>query len=201
MLFPIVILSIIGLSGLIALWLSITFVAFDIYKSGQNLDSSISLAKLSKTLQYILLVWFIALGVVFMNTDTGSLYPFAAYALFMIGFTYLIYKMYGNILSPIRRISIDDGSKKSSQLINKSLARYQSDESEKRAEKDYENVKKFFWTSNVIISAGVLINFWMNDTEGVSVLEVVLGSVGLVLILQIFFMPIYFISKKVISLL
>ena len=196
MTFLVIMLNVLALSAFTVLWLSISFIAIEIYKTKSNVDSAMSLARISNVLRLIVLVWFILLGIAFTTAD--NLLPLVLYVVLFVGIYGYIYRLYGNILKTVSSIRKDGDSDKSRALIINSITKYERSKTNLTKQKDFAKFRKFFWGLNLLICLGTLVNFWIMDTGESPFWEVVAGSVIMVLMLQILFVPIYLIVRKIV---
>jgi len=194
-LFITIMLNVFALAAFSVIWLSISFIAFDIYKSGKNVPSAVSLAKISNILKWLVLLWITLLGAAMTTAD--NMVPVFLYILLFSGIFYYIYKLYGDILKSVSNIRKDDGSKKSHELIHSSLVTNDRHRTNAYKKAKFNKFRTFFWSLNAAISAGALINFWIMDTGGIGPLELFVASIMLVGMLQVLFLPIYFVVKKI----
>lgn len=197
MMFLIVLLNTFGLTAFIAIWLSMAFVAIGLYKSGKNLDFAISLAKITSIMQYLLLAWFIALGVAWLNAD--NIVWIFIYILYFVGILILIRKFYGNVISALYNLSKEDGTTMSKQIARKSIEAINLPSQKKTKNKPSLKIfYTFFWILNITISVGAVINAVVNDSQGSSLAENLVMIVSLVLMIQVILLPLMWVVKKVI---
>ena len=199
MAFYIILLNTFGLTAFIVLWLSLTFVAIGLYKKGNDTKAAISLAKLTIIMQFLLLVWFVFLGIAWANSDTKNpIWP-VLYITYFVGLFILIRKFYGDVIGAIFSISKENGTKSSVELARKSLEAVNLPN--KKDASGRPNLKIFYifyWVLNISITTGAVVNALVNDSETIPVVELMIMLVFLVILIQIVMLPLLWIVRKVI---
>lgn len=185
-----------GLAAFMAIWLSITFVSFGIYKSEKNINYAISLARIASRMQYILLVWFVLLGIAYSKAD-NYIWVFV-YIFFFVGLVLIIRKMYGDILRAVYSIKKDNGTKDKRLLAQKAVAKIDAPYFNRIKRSGFNKFKLFFWAIDAAISIGAVLNFVLRDTGGVSTIEVIIANTALVIAIQIILLPIYFVVRSIV---
>lgn len=196
MIFLVIMLNVFALAGFTVLWLSLSLIAVDIYKSGKNVSSAISLARISTILKLLILLWFALLGIAFMAAD--NILPLVLYLVFFVGLYFYIQRLYASILKAVSSIRKDDSSAQSKALIRNTLVVADNSRKSFKKQGDFIKFKKFFWGLNGLICAGAVINFWLMDVSDSSFWEIVVASIMMVTMLQVLFVPILFIVKKIV---
>lgn len=195
MTFLVIMLNVFALAGFVVLWLSISFIAFNIYISN-NFESAISLARIANIIRFMLIIWFVILGIAFTTAD--NLVPLVLYIVLFVGIYAYVYRLYGDVLKAISTIRKDTGSGKEHNLIFNSVVKIGPLKNTKRSYKGFSKFKKFFFVLDGLICIGTLVNFWIMDTGGSSTLEAIVGSLLLIVFLQIIFLPIYYLIKFIV---
>jgi hypothetical protein len=195
MAFLIVMLNVFALAAFVAIWLSISFITIDIYKSSKNFESAIALSRITNTIMFLLAAWFLVLGLAILAAD--NLLPLMLYLILFGSLYFYIFRMYGNILKAVTEIRKDDGSSKQSDIIHNAIIKIDRTKAKSKAVQDFGSFKRFLWLFNVLVCAGTLINFWLRDTGDSPAGEVIFGSLIMILFIQLIFAPIYFIVRRV----
>ena len=194
--FLLIIISTFGLAALLAIWLSISFVAIGLYKSDNNIYYAISLARIASRMQYVLLVWFIILGNIYAVAD--NFIWLLVYLLFFVGLVVIIRKVYGDILHAVFSIINDDGSDDKKLVAQEAVAKIEPPKFNRIKRSGFNRFKIFFFAIDGAISIGAVLNFVLRDTGGVSTLEVIVANIVIVIAIQIILLPIYFIVRSIV---
>lgn len=193
--FLIIMLNVFALVAFVVIWLSISFIAFDLYKSKKNFISAIALSKIANIMKLLLAMWFFMLGFAMLTAD--NLLPLFLHLILFGGTYFYIYKMYGDVLKALSKIRKDDGSGERRGLIHSAVAKIDRKNAYIKAKKDFGSFRRFFWLFNLLICSGALLNFWLMDIGDSPLSSVIFVSIMLVVMLQVIFAPIYFIVKRV----
>lgn len=196
MTFLIVMINVFALAAFIVLWLSITFLAVHLYKTSKNTKIAVSLARISIILKLLLVIWFVLLSIAFTTAD--NFFPLIIFLVFIVGLYVYISKMYGNLLGAVSEIRKDDGTKAKHELICNSVVEFERINQGLKSRRNYRHYNRFFWGLNLFVCAITLINFWLADNRGAPLWEIILASITMVVLLQILFVPIYLIVKRII---
>jgi hypothetical protein len=154
MAFLIVMLNVFALAAFVAIWLSISFITIDIYKSSKNFESAIALSRITNTIMFLLAAWFLVLGLAILAAD--NLLPLMLYLILFGSLYFYIFRMYGNILKAVTEIRKDDGSSKQSDIIHNAIIKIDRTKAKAKAVQDFGSFKRFLWLFNVLICAGTL---------------------------------------------
>ena len=194
--FLLIIISTFGLAAFLAIWLSISFVAIGLYKSDHNIYYAISLARIASRMQYVLLVWFLILAIMYSLAD--NFIWLLVYLLFFVGLVVIIRKVYGDILHAVYSIVNDDGSDDKKLVAQKAVAKIEPRKFNRIKRSGFNRFKIFFFAIDGAISIGAVLNIVLRDNSDISTLEVIFANITLVIAIQIILLPIYFIVRSIV---
>lgn len=204
MIFPLSLLNIFALTGFIVHWLSLSYMALKIYRSGSNQDSAIALAKTSMVLKKVLFGWAIlTVLITSVTTDTAGsgMTMFIITSSFFMGLYYFIQRYYKDLLNKLNSIRKSGDQPETKALIKSSGSLAKASKNKKTSinvQQDFKNFRTFYIILDALICMGMIINFWVNDSGRESWFGLIFIPISLAISIQIIFVPLYLLVKKII---